>query len=568
MTNRNFNRFLAAGLSAAALIAVGCSDSGSGPKALDCHSDPITPLPENFSATGYWTLNDDLQGAFPAGEDGAVDSIALAQHYCEYGSAEGRPFGEDPVYASSEESSSESNGGNSNGASETGNSGEGTTSSSEEEEACERTLMPDHYFKFETGYVGYSGKPMVLGWQPSAEDFRQGEWFLPEGYDCALAVQVDGAPDSYNLNVVEAWLGENIDSVRVEKVTFPGGSKPVQGSSSSAAKPSSASQQTESCNGYTAWDDVASWLEYENNGSDKLYSFNGGLYKCTGAKHYSYCAWSPDIEYSDWVFIRNCDGSATPSSSSKKVSSSSSSSRPSSSSSKPSSSSSKPSSSSQGGNAEHCILNWFHESDFNSYFPNRHQNYTWSAFKEALKKVPNFVCSTAGSDVNRQKQEVAAVFAHWQQEVAALRYIEEICGTQGTCLNSYNSDWSGGSYPPVAGKSYHGRGAKQISWPGNYGQFSEFYYGNKQTLLSNPEKVMNEGILAFASSFWFWLDRGCGSSFWSTGFGATTNIINGGLECGGNYGGAARNRETYYGQYLSRLGVSDSRSKSAGCGGW
>ena len=91
---------------------------------------------------------------------------------------------------------------------------------------------------------------------------------------------------------------------------------------------------------------------------------------------------------------------------------------------------------------------------------------------------------------------------------------------------------------------------------------------NKMTLLNNPERVMNEGVLAFASSFWFWLDRGCGSSFWSTGFGATTNIINGGLECGGNYGGAARNRETYYGQYLSRLGVSDSRSKSAGCGGW
>ena len=518
MTNRNFNRFLAAGISAAALIAVGCSDSGSGPKAPDCHSDPVTPLPENFSATGYWTLNDDLQGVFPLLEGGEVDSVALAQHYCEYGAGEGRPFGEDPVYSSAGEGSSESNGN-----SETGDSSEGGQSGSSSEEqqddSCERTLMPNHYFKFEGGYVGYSGKPMVLGWQPSADDFHQGEWFLPEGYDCALAVQVDGSPDSYNLNVVEAWAGENIDSVRVEKVTFAGGSKPAQSSAASSSKASSASQQqTESCNGYTAWDGVASWLEYESNGPDKLYSFNGGLYKCTGAKHYSYCAWSPDIEYSDWVFIRNCDGSTTPSSSSSKPSSSSS--RPSSSSSKPSSSSSKPSSSSQGGNAAHCVLNWFTESMFNQYFPNRHQNYTWNAFVEALKKVPNFVCSTAGSDVARQKQEMAAVFAHWQQEVAALRYIEEICGTQGTCLNSYNSDWSGGSYPPVAGKSYHGRGAKQISWPGNYGQFSEFYYGNKSTLLSNPEKVMNEGILAFASSFWFWLDRGCGSSFFSSVFGS------------------------------------------------
>ncbi len=544
--------------------AMGCSDSGHGPKAPDCDSDPIYPLPENFSATGYYELNDDLQLAFPKSAEGELDSVGLARHYCKTGAAEGRPFGEDPVYSSSEAGSSESNGGNSNGSSGD-SSADGTSSSSEEEAAaCERTLMPNHYFKFEAGYVGYTGKPMVLGWQSSADDFAAGEWFLPEGADCALAVQVDGAPDSYNLNVVEAWAGENIDSVRVEKVTFPGGSKPVQGSSSSSKPVSSASQQ-EACNGYTAWDDVASWLEYESNGPDKLYSFNGGLYKCTGAKHYSYCAWSPDNEYSDWVFVRSCDGSTPPSSSRP----SSSSSKPSSSSSRPSSSSSRPSSSSQGGGSvDHCILNWFTESMFYSYFPNRHQNYSWSAFKEALKKVPNFVCSTAGNDVGRQKQEMAAVFAHWQQEVAGLRYIEEICGTQGTCLNSYNSDWSGGSYPPVAGKSYHGRGAKQISWPGNYGQFSEFYFGNKQTLLSNPERVANEGVLAFASSFWFWSDRGCGSSFWSTGFGATTNIINGGLECGGNYGTAARNRENYYGQYLSKLGVSDSRSKSAGCGGW
>ena len=561
MTNRTFNRFLAAGLSAAALMAVGCSDSGSGPKALDCHSDPVTPLPENFSATGYWTLNDDLQAVFPAGEDGAVDSIALAQHYCEYGSAEGRPFGEDPVYASSEESSSESNGGNSNGASETGNSGEGTTSSSEEEEACERTLMPDHYFKFETGYVGYSGKPMVLGWQPSAEDFRQGEWFLPEGYDCALAVQVDGAPDSYNLNVVEAWLGENIDSVRVEKVTFPGGSKPVQGSSSSARPSSSASQQTESCNGYTPWDGV-SWIEYNNT---TLYSYNGGLYRCEANVTPAECGWEPSYEGSSWVFVRNCDGSTTPSSSS--------SSKPSSSSSKPSSSSSKPSSSSQGGNNGHCILSWFTESMFTSYFPQRHQNYSWDNFKKALAQVPDFICSTAGNDVNKQKQELAAVFAHWTQEVSDLKYIEEWCGTQGTCLSTYNQDWSGGRYPATPGKSYHGRGAKQLSWPGNYGQFSEYRFGNPSTLLQNPERVMNEGELAFSSSFWFWSVRTesggpCSRAFWNTGFGATTNIVNGALECGGKYGAAAQNRERYYSQWLSRLGASDSRSKSAGCGGW
>lgn len=213
----------------------------------------------------------------------------------------------------------------------------------------------------------------------------------------------------------------------------------------------------------------------------------------------------------------------------------------------------------------HCILSWFTESTFNSYFPNRHPNYTWNAFKEALAAVPNFICSSAGSDIYRQKQEMAAVFAHWKQEVADLVYVEEICGTQGTCLNTYNTDWSNGNWPPVPGKSYHGRGAKQISWPGNYGEASEFLFGDKNVLLSNPERVKNEGKLAFATSFWFWWARGCDVAYWNTGFGATTQIINGALECGSNYGASAQARETYYRQYLSKLGVSDSRSTRTGC---
>ncbi|MBP5188805.1 MAG: hypothetical protein J6Z50_06720 [Fibrobacterales bacterium] len=224
-------------------------------------------------------------------------------------------------------------------------------------------------------------------------------------------------------------------------------------------------------------------------------------------------------------------------------------------------------SSSASSGAAHCILNWFTESMFNSYFPNRNRVYTWDAFVEALKKVPDFVCGTAGNDVARQKQELAAVFAHWKQEVADLYYVEEICGANGSCAGNYSESWGGG-YTAVPGKYYYGRGAKQISYPGNYGPASEYFFGDKSVLLNDPDRVAREGWLAFATSFWFWTVRGCDQAFWSTGFGATTKIINGGIECGGNYGTQAQARETYYGQYLSKLGVSDSRSKSAGCGGW
>ena len=238
------------------------------------------------------------------------------------------------------------------------------------------------------------------------------------------------------------------------------------------------------------------------------------------------------------------------------------------------SSSSSSSSSSHGGSSSSVApsgrLSWFTESMFNQYFPNRHQNYTWAAFQQALAAVPEFIPNTLSEA--QQRQELAAVFAHWTQEVADLYYIEEICGTQGTCLNTYNSDWSGGNYPPAYGKSYHGRGAKQLSWPGNYGQFSQYYFGDKMVLLNNPERVMNEGVLAFASSFWFWAVRTesggpCSNAFWNTGFGKTIKIVNGEYECTGgqHYTGSAPPRDTYYGQWLSRLGASDNRNYLSGC---
>ena len=436
-------------LTLCALLAfASCSDSGGSSR--NCDADPV-PVPEDFTAAGYLAFNDDLQSVFALETE--EDSLALAKHYCAYGEDEGRLYRE-------------------------GGSSAAGSSSSYRIGECIRTLVPDAWFKFETGYIGYNNAAMVQGWTDGGVlNFFAGDWIVPEGYDCDYRIQVDahlmnpdGTGDFHNLAIAgDPWRGENIDSTRVEKVTI-----------------------------YTG---------------EETHSSFGGY-------------------------------SSVPVHSSAAL----------------------PSSSSQGGSAAHCILNWFTESTFNSYFPNRHPNYTWNAFVEALKKVPNFVCGTAGSDVSRQKQELAAVFAHWKQEVADLKYIEEICGTNGTCLGNYNSDWSGGSYPPQPGKSYHGRGAKQISWPGNYGEFSQFWFGDKMTLLRSPERVMNEGVLAFASSFWFWTARGCDQAFWSTGFGATTKIINGGIECGGSYGTQAKARETYYGQYLNKLGASDSRSKSTGCG--
>ena len=112
------------------------------------------------------------------------------------------------------------------------------------------------------------------------------------------------------------------------------------------------------------------------------------------------------------------------------------------------------------------------------------------------------------------------------------------------------SEWAY-AYPCYEGAQYYGRGAKQLSYNYNYGLFSRFMYeGNASTLLENPDKVAQEGWLAVSSAIWFYTmpqppkpsmhdvvvgiwqpNEADEKANIKPGFGATINIINGGLEC-------------------------------------
>lgn len=132
-------------------------------------------------------------------------------------------------------------------------------------------------------------------------------------------------------------------------------------------------------------------------------------------------------------------------------------------------------------------------------------------------------------------------------------------------------------FPPTPGKSYHGRGAFQLSWNYNYGLASAIFFGDSNVLLDSPEMIINGGTIpsnshgetwrkgerieggtmALLSSLMFWLtpqaakpsqqdtmilnradgryvngvaklteDRGRGIP----GYGWTINIMNGGFE--------------------------------------
>ena len=210
------------------------------------------------------------------------------------------------------------------------------------------------------------------------------------------------------------------------------------------------------------------------------------------------------------------------------------------------------------------------ESKFNNFFPTRNDAYTYTNFLKAIGKYPS-ICS----DVSLCPKILANMFAHFQQETAGLVYLEEIN------KSPYCADWSAWvteAYPCVSGKLYFGRGAKQLSWNYNYGAFSNAMFGDPMVLLNEPELVATTW-LNFAASMWFyvtpqppkpsmlqvldgsWTPNSADlASNLVPGFGVTTMIINGALECG-SWNQQAQNRATYYTDFASRLGVDITGEK-------
>ena len=204
------------------------------------------------------------------------------------------------------------------------------------------------------------------------------------------------------------------------------------------------------------------------------------------------------------------------------------------------------------------------ESRFREFFPQKNGAYTYSNFLKAIGKYPA-ICSNA----RLCPKILANMFAHFEQETAGLFYIEEI--NKGRYCADW-SDWVKEAYPCVPGKKYYGRGAKQLSWNYNYGSFSSAMFGDPLVLLKEPELVATTW-LNFAASMWFFvtpqppkpsmlqvLDQSWTPNFHDVssklkpGFGVTTMIINGEIECG-KITQQAQNREKYYKEYAKKLNV-------------
>jgi len=236
------------------------------------------------------------------------------------------------------------------------------------------------------------------------------------------------------------------------------------------------------------------------------------------------------------------------------------------------------------------LSHYLNEKDWDRLFPHRYainakgrDFYSFKALAKAVEKYPGFL---AEKDAVSQKRELAAFLANIAQETSGgwaqapggyftwgLYFVAEN-GGKGA-LNAY-ADGNKPAYLPVAGKLYFGRGPAQLSWNYNYGAFSEAWFGNKDTLLGDPDRLTRDPVLSFGSALWFWMTPqspkpSCHqimSGEWSPtsddlakgrlpGFGATVNVINGGVECGtGKDLQKTTYRYQYYEYFCTYLHVS------------
>ena len=245
---------------------------------------------------------------------------------------------------------------------------------------------------------------------------------------------------------------------------------------------------------------------------------------------------------------------------------------------------------------------------FQYLFPLRAPEYTYEGFLKGIAKFPA-VCSdyTAPNDADAIcRKTLATMFAHFAQETGGheswrpeeewrqgLVYVREMGMSEqsdsynGGCgnVNWATEAWPCGQWADGRFKSYFGRGAKQLSYHFNYGPFSDAMYGDVKVLLDAPERVADTWLNLASAVFFYAYPQPPKPSMlhiidgtWQpneadirdgrlAGFGVTTMVINGGVECGGSgpEHAASANRITYYRAFAATLGVPVDATEKLGC---
>jgi len=207
---------------------------------------------------------------------------------------------------------------------------------------------------------------------------------------------------------------------------------------------------------------------------------------------------------------------------------------------------------------------------------------------QAAAAFPQFANS---GDVEQDKRELAAFLGQTSHETTGgwatapggpeawgYCFKEEVGCESGKCTQYCARGNPCGQFgfdcTCVAGQTYNGRGPMQLSWNYNYGLFSRDLFGDASVLLRDPASVASNATLAYMAGIWFWMTpqppkpscHDAISGAWTPsasdvaagrkpGFGMTTNIINGGLECNFATNSKVEDRVKFYQRYAGILGV-------------
>lgn len=209
------------------------------------------------------------------------------------------------------------------------------------------------------------------------------------------------------------------------------------------------------------------------------------------------------------------------------------------------------------------------------------EKYSHDAFLKAVARFPAF----CGGTKDECKLELAFIFGHMTQETgngvwsSTFHFHTET--EESSNGKTYTDDECGPTcdlYPPVTGKTYIGRGSKQLSWNYNYGKYSAIMAGDRDVLLKNPEKVL-EADHIITSGLWFYMTPqspkpsmhdivlGCWAPSSSSSlklnerFAWTTKVINGAQECSASRASDDTRHESrfnYFKKWAEHFGLTDT----------
>ncbi|MCR8845864.1 chitinase [Paenibacillus sp. SC116] len=193
-----------------------------------------------------------------------------------------------------------------------------------------------------------------------------------------------------------------------------------------------------------------------------------------------------------------------------------------------------------------------------------------------------------------RKRDLAALLANLSHETGGgwdkapggelrwgLYWNENIAGRTGQNKSNFVDPASSKEFPGFPDKRYYGRGPIMLSWNFNYGLMSAIIYGDKNVLLKNPESIVADGKLGFATAILFWMtpqapkpsahDVMIGrwkpsadqitKGLHPAGFGVSIMVLNG-LEANlDETNGAIKRRAGHYRDITSRMGIDVSAEK-------